>query len=223
MTYLIWKLVHVISVDLFLGNIITGLFWAAQAHRSRDPRLIAATFEGIIRSDRWFTIPGVIGIVVAGMAGAINGRIPILGTGWIFWSIVLFSISGVLFAGWVAPLQRRIHDIAGDAAGFEKKWSTYATLYRRWEVSGFERPFFYYRGDQLAACRLGWFKLHFSTQDGYSPSAPEQHDPPWLFDLGRDPGERFDVAAAHPDVVERIPAAARTHRATMRMGAPQFD
>jgi arylsulfatase A len=86
-----------------------------------------------------------------------------------------------------------------------------------------ERAFFYYRGDQLAACRLGRFKLHFSTQDGFSPLPPERHDPPLLFDLGRDPGEHVDVASAHPDVVARIEAAVRAHQAAVKAGPPQFD
>jgi arylsulfatase A len=86
-----------------------------------------------------------------------------------------------------------------------------------------ERPFFYYRGDELAACRLGEFKLHYSTQNGFSPLPPERHDPPLLFDLGRDPGERLDVAAAHPDVVARIEAAVEAHRSATRAGTAQFD
>ncbi len=56
-----------------------------------------------------------------------------------------------------------------------------------------ERPFFYYRGDELAACRLGRFKLHFSTQDGFSSLAPEPHDPPLLFDLGGTPGSAWTL------------------------------
>ncbi len=96
--YLIFKLIHVSAVILFLGNIITGLFWKAHADRTRDPRMMANTLQGIIRSDRWFTIPGVIVITLGGFAAAIHGSIPILGTGWILWSIVLFSLSGFAFS-----------------------------------------------------------------------------------------------------------------------------
>ena len=53
------KLVHVIAVVLFLGNIITGVFWHKHAERTRDARLIAHTMAGVIRSDRLFTMPGV--------------------------------------------------------------------------------------------------------------------------------------------------------------------
>ena len=107
MSYLGWKLLHVAAVVIFLGNISTGIFWAARAHRTRDLRLIASTFEGVIRSDRWFTIPGVIGIIAGGVGAAMSGGVPILGTGWILWSIVLFAISGLAY-GMVAPLQRKI-------------------------------------------------------------------------------------------------------------------
>lgn len=86
-----------------------------------------------------------------------------------------------------------------------------------------ERPFFYYRGAELVACRLGSFKLHYSTQDGFSPLPPERHAPPWLFDLGRDPGERVEVAGEHPDVVARIEAAVRAHQAAATPAPPQFD
>ncbi|HET9333133.1 MAG TPA: DUF2269 family protein [Gemmatimonadota bacterium] len=136
MSYAAWKLLHVASVILFLGNITTGLFWAAHAHRSRDLRLIASTFEGISRSDRWFTIPGVIGIVAGGVAAAVIGDLPILATGWIFWPIILFSISGIVFGVWVAPLQRRIVEVARAAESSAKAWDSYQALYRRWEMWG---------------------------------------------------------------------------------------
>ncbi len=65
--YLAFKLVHVAAVLLFLGNIITGFFWHAWAARTEDPTVLAHTMAGIIRSDRLFTVPGVIAIVASGI------------------------------------------------------------------------------------------------------------------------------------------------------------
>lgn len=132
MSYLVWKFLHVGSVILFLGNITTGMFWGAHANRSRDFRLIASTFDGIIRSDRVFTMPGVIVIVVSGVVAAIAGGLPILGTGWILWGIVLFVVSGIVFGRVVAPLQRDIVQIAGSGNPDEQDWRTYEALYARW-------------------------------------------------------------------------------------------
>jgi arylsulfatase A-like enzyme len=67
------------------------------------------------------------------------------------------------------------------------------------------RPFFYYRGQQLFACRLGEWKAHFYTQEGYEPDAKRiKHDPPLLFHVGLDPGEKRNLAAEHPEIVKRL-------------------
>src|SRR3970282_2657858 len=102
--YLLLKLFHIIAVIIFLGNITTGLFWHAHAARTRDPKLLAHTMDGIIRSDRLFTVPGVIGIIISGVAAAIYGNFPILRTGWILWTLVLFAVSGLIFFVRVATL-----------------------------------------------------------------------------------------------------------------------
>lgn len=134
MGYLTWKLVHVLAVVIFLGNIITGLFWAAHARRQRDPALVRATFDGIIASDRLFTMPGVIGILVSGFAAAAIANMPVLRTGWILWSLVLFGVSGIVFGARVAPLQRRLRDQV--PAGEPPEWPAFDALYRRWELWG---------------------------------------------------------------------------------------
>ena len=133
MPYLVLKLLHVLAVVLFLGNIITGLYWKYHADRTTDPKIIAHAFEGIIRSDRWFTIPSIVLIILAGIGMAIIGNIPILGTGWIFWSIVLFTLSGIAFSSRVAPLQVRIYNLARE---IEMDWSQYHKLSRSWERWG---------------------------------------------------------------------------------------
>ncbi len=86
-----------------------------------------------------------------------------------------------------------------------------------------EGPFFYYRGDQLFACRLGEWKAHFQTQTGYGGSKPERHEPELLFHLGRDPSEKRNVAAAHPEVLARIQEAVKAHQSQVIPGPPQLQ
>jgi arylsulfatase A-like enzyme len=86
-----------------------------------------------------------------------------------------------------------------------------------------ERPFFYYRGNEVFACRLGEWKAHFLTQTGYGKPTPERHSPPLLFHLGHDPSEKRNVAAAHADVLARIQAAVEAHRATVEPVAQQLQ
>ena len=136
MHYLFLKSLHIISVMLFLGNIITGVFWKAHADRAADLRSRAMALDGIIRSDRWFTLPGVVAIIVTGVALATMAHLPIVRTRWLFWALILFGVSGIAFQFFVAPLQRKL--LANVRAGLEGTWDAvqYARLSRAWQVAG---------------------------------------------------------------------------------------
>jgi len=135
--YLWMKLVHILAVVLFLGNIITGLFWHRHAARTRNPRLLAHTMDGIIASDRLFTMPGVLVIIATGILAAVQGGIPLLRTGWIAWTLLLFGISGITFALRVAPLQRELRALAeAGAASGSFSFDAYHRLAARWEAWG---------------------------------------------------------------------------------------
>ena len=135
--YLLIKLLHIVAVIAFVGNITTGIFWHTHAARTRDPKFLAYTMGGIIRSDRLFTIPGVIVIIVTGIAAAIYGNFPILRTGWILWTLILFIVSGLIFMIRVAPLQRQLRALAEAAAQSGTfDYARYRALAVRWEVWG---------------------------------------------------------------------------------------
>ncbi len=133
MLYLSLKALHVFAVVIFLGNIITGLFWHRYAARTREPTVIGHAMGGIIFSDRLFTIPGVILILVSGVLLAIQGGYPLLRTGWILWPIILFTVSGLAFMLRVAPLQRQLLAMA-QADNFD--YTPYQQLTRKWEFWG---------------------------------------------------------------------------------------
>jgi arylsulfatase A len=82
---------------------------------------------------------------------------------------------------------------------------------------------FYYRGYELMAVRSGPWKMHLQTQTGYGQPKPETHDPPLLFKLLVDPGENFNVAAKHPDVVSELQSLVAKHRAGMKPTPSQLE
>lgn len=136
MTYLIFKLIHVIAVVLFLGNIITGLFWKFHADGAPRPKVIAHAFAGIIRADRWFTVPSVMIIVAAGIGAAIQARFPILGTGWIFWSLCCSRSQGLSFQPGCAFAGSHSGLALKGAEKEEMDWHLYHRLSRSWEFWG---------------------------------------------------------------------------------------
>jgi uncharacterized membrane protein len=137
MDYTYFKLIHLLAVVIFLGNIITGLFWMNIAVKTKDLKIIAFTMRGIIQADRYFTIPGVIIITTGGILAAISGHFPLVRTGWIFWSIILFSISGLVFAFKVAPLQKKIyHFTLHDESSGSFDWTYFQKMYGAWDLWG---------------------------------------------------------------------------------------
>jgi len=134
--YVILKSLHIVSVVLFLGNIITGVFWKRHGDRIGTPVARAQALAGVIASDRLFTVPGVIAIIVTGVLLAMTRHLPILGTLWIAWGLGLFGLSGILFSMRVAPLQKKLLAIA--QAGISGNWdaAAYRKLSRSWEIWG---------------------------------------------------------------------------------------
>jgi uncharacterized membrane protein len=135
--YLWLKAIHVLAVAMFIGNVVTGVFWHKHAERTRDPRIIAHAMDGVIRSDRLFTMPSVLLILASGIFAAIQGGFPIFGTPWILWTLILFGISGVVFGAKLGPLQRRMRDFAraGDQGGLFD-FTAYQRMSKSWDFWG---------------------------------------------------------------------------------------
>jgi arylsulfatase A len=112
------------------------------------------------------------------------------------------TVAGILGIDLPADLIIDGHDIWPILSGDPAAASPYEAL-------------FYYRAGSLHAVRSGRWKLHvphdFPTLDGGAAGSggvpgnyATGHIELSLFDLENDPGETTDVAAVHPDVVERL-------------------
>jgi uncharacterized membrane protein len=134
MIYSIWKLLHVLAVIIFLGNITVGIFWKFQAEKSKDRLKIAETFKNLIKADRVFTMPSVAALFIFGMGASMQGIFPLMDTPWIIWSIVMLMISAFVFMIKVVPLQKQILELANREEKFS--WDLYMSLSKKWNIWG---------------------------------------------------------------------------------------
>ncbi len=66
---------------------------------------------------------------------------------------------------------------------------------------------FYYANADLYAVRKGSWKAHFITKENpYSREEAQKLNTPLLYNLNVDPGEKYDVAGLHADVVVELTA-----------------
>jgi uncharacterized membrane protein len=132
MQYFALKALHIVSVVVFLGNIITGFFWKLHADRMGELRARAQALDGLIRADRVFTTPAVFFIIATGVLLALTMGLPIFGTPWILWGLILFGIAGAVFGIFVGPLQKKL--LANARAGLAGTWNEaeYHALSKSW-------------------------------------------------------------------------------------------
>ncbi len=81
---------------------------------------------------------------------------------------------------------------------------------------------FFYNGGEIYAARKDRYKMHLATSL-YSERGLERHDPPWLFDLLRDPSEQNDVAAEHAEVIADLQKEIAAHQATVKPVPSQLE
>ena len=82
----------------------------------------------------------------------------------------------------------------------------------------------YYRMGELFAFRKGAHKVHFVTEGRYGlPPERTEHDPPVMFDLRVDIGERYDISATRPEILAAVVTAAERYQDRMTAAEPLFD
>ena len=74
----------------------------------------------------------------------------------------------------------------------------------------------FYRGATIYAARMGSFKAHFITQGAYGEFGEKQvHETPFLFNLSKDPAEKYNVAEKHPKVLKEIQQMVEHHKSNL--------
>ena len=83
--------------------------------------------------------------------------------------------------------------------------------------------FIYYRGTEIYAARKSPYKAHFITQKAYVKDNNKQyHEPPILYNLNYDPGEKNDISEKHPEVINDIQDLVDSHVKNLKRGEDQL-
>lgn len=134
-SYVGFKIVHVLGVVLFMGNIVVTGFWKAIADRGRDPRAVAFAQHLVTLTDWLFTFGGLVLILIGGYGMAAVGHLD-LQQKWLAWGQGLLAASGVIWVAVLVPTQiaqaKLARSFAQGGAIPERYWQ----LNRRWVIFG---------------------------------------------------------------------------------------
>jgi uncharacterized membrane protein len=134
--YNVMKVVHILGVVVFVGNIITAAFWKRSADQSGNLTTVAFAQRMVAATDWRFTLPGVILIIVSGYAMALTGRLPLHGLRWLEWGQGLFYISALIWIFVLVPTQRRLVTFSLAAPRTGALDPEFHRLSRRWAMWG---------------------------------------------------------------------------------------
>ena len=107
MGYAVFKLVHLIGIVLLLGNVTVTATWKMFADRTGSASVAAFAQRLVTVTDWWFTAWGIVLTVVGGFGAAGLAGLDPWRTGWIVKSLVMFAVSGAIWAGILLPIQIR--------------------------------------------------------------------------------------------------------------------
>lgn len=96
---------------------------------------------------------------------------------------------------------------------------------------------FYYRGEKVYAVRKGDYKAHFIIQNEYRSqtahpitnpmieitNSPTVLEDPLLYNLSLDPGEKYNIAEEHPEIISDIKQELEKHLATLEPVENQLE
>ncbi len=133
--YTAFKIVHMLGIVLFLGNIIVTGVWKALADRTGNPAVIGFAQRLVTLTDWVFTFGGAM-LVLAGGFGMAAANGYSLTSGWLFLGLSLFTASGAIWVAILIPIQIWQARLArGFETGAEIP-ALYWRLNRQWYIWG---------------------------------------------------------------------------------------
>ena len=137
--YRMHTFLHIAGAVVFLGNIVVTAAWMLMAERSRSLHVIHFSAKAVIRADLLFTLPGVLLILLNGIAMVLarwGGWDAFEEVSWISLALALFTLSGVIWVGILIPVQHRMA-VYSDPSEYEgEPAKEFFSALRRWYFWG---------------------------------------------------------------------------------------
>ena len=129
-SYQLWKVLHVTSAVLLVGNVTVTGFWAWFLYRHHREVEFRAIARGIMLTDMMFTLVGGAGLTITGILMVRAHQLSIMDTPWLRRGVLALAISTFVWVASLLPDQLRMERLdQSDDRGMRR-------LFTRWSVLG---------------------------------------------------------------------------------------
>ncbi len=133
-SYLLLKLIHILSAVVITGTGAGIAFFMFMANRSNNPQAIYVTAKTVIQGDWIFTTPAVITQIITGflLMNQLNFSFSSI---WFYWVIGLFMLVGICWLP-VLRIQYRLKQLAEGSLEASQVTPEFKRLMRVWTLLG---------------------------------------------------------------------------------------
>ena len=128
----IYLFFHILGAILFLGNIVTAVFWKMIADRSADLRNRYQACKHVLLADYIFTLPGIVMLLTFGHLLVEEAGYSLFEWSWLSLSYLLFVLSGVIWMFILLPCQRQMikwSRVGMDQGVMPKEYDKYSKIW----------------------------------------------------------------------------------------------
>ncbi|GHG76370.1 DUF2269 domain-containing protein [Comamonas sp. JC664] len=126
------KLLHLVAVVVFLGDIVVTAVWRLMADRTREPRVMAYALRLVQVTDKYLLVPSVFALALTGMARAHLQGISLWAHPALAAGQVSFMLCGVVWQLTLRPIQARQLAMAESMGEADASFDEYLLLTRKW-------------------------------------------------------------------------------------------
>jgi len=126
------KLLHLVAVVVFLGDIVVTAVWRLLADRTREPRVIAYALRLVHVTDKYLLVPSVFALAATGMLRAHLQGISLWTSPALAAGQVCFMLCGVVWSQTLRPIQARQLAMAEALDNAGASFEDYLLLTRKW-------------------------------------------------------------------------------------------
>jgi len=126
-----WNLLmHILGAVVFMGNIVVSALWVSLARRSHNIEALRLGARGLAVTDAVFILPGALLLLVNG--GIIGTPYFKTHATWLFVSLGLFVVSGIVWGAVLVPIQKRLAAVIKATPGGASVPEEVDGLLKRW-------------------------------------------------------------------------------------------
>ena len=129
------RLLHTVGAVLFVGGLLSAAIWQRFGSRDPGPQSAVHLSRSLLRADVLMVAPGLLLLLITGVALTVAGRFDIRAELWLLLSLILFVSAAAMWIFYLLPKERELIEIARRSLATGKLDPAYRNASNAWAMA----------------------------------------------------------------------------------------